>query len=147
MKRLPALIAALAVAAAGSGGAAAAPTAASPAAVARAWSEALNANHNVEAAKLFAPNARILQPGLDARLTTRALAIAFNASLPCAGRIVAVTVTGIRAIATFVLGERPKHHCDAPGVKAAALFVVRGGKITLWAQVPVPNPDAGKPTA
>jgi limonene-1,2-epoxide hydrolase len=137
----------LVVAAAGSGAATAAQEAASPAAVARAWSSALNANRNVEAAKLFALNARVVQPGVDARLTSRALAIAFNASLPCAGRVVAVTVTGNRAVATFVLGERPKHHCDAPGAKAAALFVVRDGKITLWVQVPVPAPDAGKPTA
>jgi hypothetical protein len=32
-------------------------------------------------------------------------------------------------------------------VKAAALFVVRNGKITLWQQVAVPNPDAGKQPA
>jgi limonene-1,2-epoxide hydrolase len=111
--------------------------------VARAWSKALNANDNVRAAELFAPNARIVQRAVDVRLTSRALAIAFNASLPCAGRIVAVTVHGNRAVATFVLGERPKHHCDGPGVKAAALFVVRGGKIILWEQIAVPKPNAG----
>jgi limonene-1,2-epoxide hydrolase len=137
----------LAVAVVGSGGAIAARSSASPAAVARAWSKALDANDNVRAAQLFAPNARIVQGGIDARLTTRALAIAFNASLPCAGRVIAVTVQGNRAIATFVLGERPKHHCDAPGIKAAALFVVRGGKITLWQQIAVPKPQAGGPIA
>jgi limonene-1,2-epoxide hydrolase len=145
--RFLALAALLVVAATGSGAATAAHDSASPAAVARAWSKALNANDNVAAAKLFAPNARVVQPGVDGRLTSRAIAIAFNASLPCAGKIVAVTVHGNRATATFVLGERPKHHCDAPGAKAAALFVVRDGKITLWEQVAVPNPDAGKPTA
>ena len=120
---------------------------ASPAAVARAWSKNLNANRNVAAARLFASNARVIQPGVDVVLTSRELAIGFNDALPCAGRIVAIQVHGDRAVATFVLGQRPKHHCNAPGAKAAALFVVRGGKITLWKQVAVPNPDAGKPTA
>jgi hypothetical protein len=81
------------------------------------------------------------------RLTSRALAIGFNNALPCAGRITAIQVHGDRAIATFVLGQRPKHHCSAPGVKAAALFVVRAGRITLWKQVAVPDPNAGAPTA
>jgi hypothetical protein len=120
---------------------------ASPAAVARAWSKDLNANRNAVAARLFALNARVVQPGVDVRLTSRALAIGFNNALPCAGRIVAIQVRGNRATATFVLGQRPKHHCSSPGVKAAALFVVRNGKITLWKQVAVPDPNAGKPTA
>jgi limonene-1,2-epoxide hydrolase len=119
--------------------------AAKPAEVVRAWSRALNSNDNEHAARLFAPNARVVQPGVDVRLDSHALAVAFNASLPCAGRVVEVRVKGNRATATFVLAERPKHRCDAPGVKAAALFVVRRGKIVLWAQVPVPPPE--KPTA
>jgi limonene-1,2-epoxide hydrolase len=130
----------LALAAAGT-----AQAAATPAQVARAWSKALNANRNVAAANLFAHNARVIQPGVDVVLNSHALAVAFNASLPCAGRIVAVTVNGDRATATFVLGERPKHRCDAPGAKAAAVFTVRNGKIIRWQQVAVPAP-AG-PTA
>jgi limonene-1,2-epoxide hydrolase len=117
--------------------------AATPAQVVRAWSRALNANDNVAAARLFAQNARVVQPGIDLRLETRALAVAFNDALPCAGKIVEIRVRGNRATAVFTLGERPKHRCDAPGVKAAALFVVRNGKIVLWQQVPVPE----KPTA
>jgi limonene-1,2-epoxide hydrolase len=112
--------------------------------VVRAWSAALNANDNERAARLFAPNARVVQPGIDVPLTSHKLAVAFNDSLPCAGRIVTISVAGNRATATFVLGERPKHKCDAPGVKAAALFVVRAGKIVRWQQVAVPQ---GKPTA
>src|SRR5712691_9062649 len=127
---------ALALAAAGT-----AQAAATPAQVARAWSKALNVNHNVAAAKLFAPNARVVQPGVDVRLNSRALAIAFNDSLPCAGRIVAIRVKGSSATATFVLGQRPKHRCDAPGAKAAAVFTVRKGKIVRWQQVPVPAPS------
>jgi limonene-1,2-epoxide hydrolase len=115
-----------------------------PAQVVRAWSRELNANRNEAAARLFAPNARIVQGSLDVRLTTHALAVEFNASLPCAGTIVRIQVHGYRAVATFRLGERPKHTCDGPGQKAAALFVVRNGKIVLWEQVPVPAPG---PTA
>ena len=111
-----------------------------PAAIVRAWSSALNANDNAAAARLFAPNARILQGMLDGRLTSPRLALAFNASLPCAGRIVRLTVEGDKATATFVLGHRPQHVCTAPrGEKAAAVFVVRAGKIVLWEQVPVPK--------
>jgi limonene-1,2-epoxide hydrolase len=112
--------------------------------VVRAWSAALNANDNEHAARLFAPNARVIQPGIDVPLTSHRLAVAFNDSLPCAGKIVAIAVAGNRATATFVLGKRPKHTCDAPGAKAAALFVVRRGKIVRWEQVAVPD---GKPTA
>lgn len=140
MRRLGLVGVVLALAAAG-----AAQAAATPAQVVRAWSKALNANRNVAAANLFAHNARVIQPGVDVRLNSHALAVAFNASLPCAGRIVAVTVKSNRATATFVLGERPKHRCDAPGAKAAAVFTVRNGKIIRWQQVAVPAPSG--PTA
>jgi limonene-1,2-epoxide hydrolase len=115
----------------------------SPPAIVRAWSAALNRNDNASAARLFAPNARIIQGPLDARLSTPQLALAFNASLPCAGRITHITVKGNRAIATFVLGHRPKHTCNATkGETAAAVFVVRSGKIILWEEVPVPGVPA-----
>jgi len=142
-----ALLASLIVAAAGSGAATAPQSSASPAAVVRAWSKNLNANRNVAAARLFAPNAHIIQPNVDVLLTSRALAVAFNDALPCGGRIVAIAAQGDRAVATFVLTQRPKHQCDGPGHKAAALFVVRGGLITLWEQLAPPNPDAGKAAA
>jgi SnoaL-like protein len=115
----------------------------SPPAIVRRWSTALNANDNEAAAALFARGARVIQPGVDVRLTPQ-LAVAFNASLPCAGRIVALRRTGNRVVATFVLGERPRHRCDGPGQKAAALFVVRNGLIVLWEQVAVPPAKAKK---
>jgi hypothetical protein len=131
----------LVVAAAGSGAASATYAVRSPAQVVRAWSAALNANRNEDAAKLFAPNADIIEGTTDVRLTTHRLAVAFNASLPCAGRIVAINVVGKGvAVATFVLGHRPAHTCDGPGEKAAALFIVRGGKILTWERVAVPKP-------
>ena len=143
MRRLPLVAAALIVAAVGVHGVSAATT---PQSIVRAWSKALNANDNAGAAKLFALNARVIQPGVDVPLTSHALALAFNASLPCAGKIIRITVKGNRATATFVLGERPKHRCDAPGVKAAAVFTVRGGKIVRWEQIAVPPASSG-PTA
>jgi limonene-1,2-epoxide hydrolase len=115
-----------------------------PPAIVRAWSRDLNANRNAAAAKLFAPGARVIQPGIDVRLTPK-LALAFQESLPCGGRIVELRRKGAQVTAIFVLTERPKHRCDAPGTKAAALFEVRNGKIVLWHQIPVPKDD--KPTA
>ncbi len=147
MQRLAALGAALAVAAACSGAALATAETPSPAAVVRAWSKALNANDNEAAGRLFAKNARIVQGPLDARLPTQALAAEFNSTLPCAGRIVALEVKGDTVLATFVLGHRPKHTCDGPGQKAAAIFVVKKGKITLWEQVAVPPAKKSGPTA
>ena len=134
MRRLIVTAAVLAVAAVSS-----AQAATSPEAVARAWSRALNANDNERAAWLFAPNARVIQPGVDVRLTTHKLAVAFNNALPCAGRITKITVNGERATATFILGTRPKHLCGGRGQKAAALFFVHNGKIVRWQQVAVPQ--------
>jgi limonene-1,2-epoxide hydrolase len=115
-----------------------------PPAIVRAWSRDLDANRNVAAARLFAPHARVIQPGVDVRLAPK-LAVAFQESLPCGGRIVRLLRQGNRVTAVFVLTERPKHRCDAPGVKAAAVFVVRNGRIVLWHQIPVPPDD--RPTA
>src|SRR3954468_18336799 len=100
----------------------------SPPAIVRAWSHALNANDNAAAAALFAPQARVIQPGVDVRLTHR-LALAFNESLPCGGRIAGETRKGNRVTVTFVLTQRPRHRCDAPGQKAGAVFTVVRGKI------------------
>jgi limonene-1,2-epoxide hydrolase len=111
----------------------------SPAQVVRAWSKALNADDNSAAGALFAPNARVVQGPLDVRLRTRALAVEFNAALPCSGKILELRVSGDRVTATFRLGERPRHRCDAPGTKAAALFEIRNGRIVLWKQIPVPT--------
>ena len=110
----------------------------SPPAIVRAWSRALNANDNVAAAALFAPRARVIQPGVDVFLSPR-LALAFNESLPCGGKIVRQTRKGDRIVVTFLLTERPRHRCDAPGQKAAAAFTVRRGKIVRWEQIPVPD--------
>ena len=116
-----------------------------PAAIVRAWSSYLNANDNESAAALFAPGARVIQPGVDVRLTPK-LAVAFNESLPCGGAIARMTQKDNRVTAVFQLTERPRHRCDAPGAKAAAVFTIsKRGLIVRWQQIPVPRDK--KPTA
>lgn len=129
-------------------GAAPAAHADSPAAtkkVVRAWSLRLNAYDNAGIAKLFARPAIVLQGGAAYRLATTADIVLWHRLLPCAGRIVSITVKGELATVVFVLANGRNRRCDAPGQKAAAIFQVRGGKIVSWAQIPVPAPKG--PTA
>jgi hypothetical protein len=102
--------------------------------VVRAWSQQLNVGDNQGAAKLFAPGAEIVQAGTTRRLNTQAEAIAWNAALPCSGRIVAIKSSGNTTRATFILGNRQKSKCDGPGQKATAIVRVKNGKIVLWHQ-------------
>jgi len=112
--------------------------------VVRAWSAALNAGDDTATGNLFDPHAYWIQGGYTLHLTSRRQAAFLTKSLPCSGRIVAIAVTGERATATFVLGNRRgRAKCTTPGEKAAALFVVHRGKIVLWEQVPVPAPAPG----
>jgi SnoaL-like domain len=108
--------------------------------LARAWSRALNAGDNQAAGALFAVGARIEQPGLTLRVRVPEDAALWTASLPCAGRIVAVELDGDDAVATFRLSDRQTSRCDAPGGRARALFRVRDGKIVLFRQLPVETP-------
>ena len=106
--------------------------------VVRAWSARLNAFDNAGAARLFARPATFVQGGVALRLRTAADIALWHRLLPCAGRIVSITVNGERATAVFVLAHGKNRHCDAPGAKAAAVFHVRRGKIRSWTQVSVP---------
>jgi len=114
-----------------------------PAQVVRAWSKALNASHDRAAGALFARNAITIQGPNVIQLPTLRIATLWNASLPCAGRIIKLRVKGNVATATFVLGERPGHRCDGPGELAAAKFTVVNGKIVRWEQV-APEPNGTK---
>jgi limonene-1,2-epoxide hydrolase len=107
-----------------------------PEEVVRAWSRALNSGDNGAAADLFALGARIEQSGLELTVRTRADALAWNRSLPCSGRIVAVETSGEEVTATFLLGNRRTSACDAPGGRVAAVFRVHEGKIVLFRQLP-----------
>jgi limonene-1,2-epoxide hydrolase len=134
--RLSLLVVVLAVSACGGGDP-------SPESVVRAWSEAINSDDSAGAARLFADGARVVQDDEVRRLETYAEARAWNASLPCAGRIVRLTAHGETVRVTFVLGRRrPQTPCDGPGERAQALFRVREGRIVLWHQLdPALEPD------
>jgi limonene-1,2-epoxide hydrolase len=118
---------------------------ASPANVVRAWSKALNAGDNDAAADLFAPRAEVIQGPVVIRLRTHADAVAWNAGLPCSGRIVRLSTRGATVTATFLLGNRKSSACDGPGRRATAIFRIRGGKIVLWHQVPATAPPPSPP--
>lgn len=107
----------------------------SPESVVRAWSQSLNTGDNEAAADLFAPSATVIQ-GRVFVLDSRNEAIAFNASLPCTGEIVALEADGDTVRATFRLGDRETSRCDSPGARARASFRVREGKIVVWRQLP-----------
>lgn len=114
----------------------------SPESVVRAWSQELNSGDNEAAAKLFAHGARVVQAGTTIRLETEADAVAWNAALPCSGRLVSIETRGDTTRATFVLGDRQKSKCDGPGQRATAIVRVDKGKIVLWHQTETAAPPA-----
>ena len=113
--------------------------------VVRAWSEALNHDDNDTAGNLFARGAEIVQNGHVLTLRTHEQAIAWNAALPCSGRILSIRSHGQTATATFLLGNRSHSRCDGPGERATAIFRVVQGKIVLWHQTGPSGPSG--PTA
>ena len=113
--------------------------------VVRAWSEAVNRNDNAAAAALFAPGA-IARQSQEYHLIDAEVATIWNDGLPCAGKVVELRMVDIAVVATFVLGQRPAHKCDAPGARAGAAFVIKDGLIVLWQQVAVPGGGTPTPT-
>jgi hypothetical protein len=113
--------------------------------VVRAWSEAVNRNDNAAAAALFAPGA-IARQSQEYHLIDAEVATIWNDGLPCAGKVVELRMVDIAVVATFVLGQRPGHKCDAPGARAGAAFVIKDGLIVLWQQVAVPDGGTPAPT-
>lgn len=110
----------------------------SPGEVARAWNAALDRNDSEAAARLFADGAQVIQGDVQT-LDTHADAVRWNSGLPCGGVITLLEPrSGGRVLAVFVLTDRPRHSCEAPGTKAAAVFQVRNGKIVVWHEVDVP---------
>ena len=115
--------------------------------IVRAWSARLNAYDNAGVARLFARPAVFVQGGAALRLETYSDIALWHSLLPCAGRIVSISVEGENATAVFVLANGKRRRCDAPGQKAAAVFRVHHGKIVTWAQIPVPPPPTSGPSA
>jgi hypothetical protein len=140
--RIPAiLVVALALTACGSH------TSPSAEAVARAWSAALDRSDNEAAASLFAKGAEVIQSD-ELVLANHSDAVTWNAGLPCGGRIEKVFQRAPdEVIVVFLLDERPRHTCDAPGTDAAAIFRVEHGKIVLWHQTLPPDETPQPPGA
>ena len=106
-----------------------------PSHVVRAWADALKADDNERAASLFARDAVVIQGDLARTFHTHQEAVAWNAHLPCSGRIVELAHRGSTVTATFRLADSKRRRCgDPPGAEATAVFVVEGGKIVLWVQ-------------
>jgi hypothetical protein len=103
----------------------------------RAWSVALDSNDNEAAARLFAPNAHVIQGQLDVHLRTHRLAVAFNSSLPCSGRITHLDRVGDIVTATFAIGPRGGDYppCLGSGDRVSAAFTIRHGLIVEWQQL------------
>jgi limonene-1,2-epoxide hydrolase len=139
--RTPLLLCAALLAGCGGGGRKeAAPPPPTPAEIVRSWSVALNNGEDKKAAALFADGAKISQAGVEYTLINAAGRYEFNSGLPCSGQIVELHAIGAEVTATFVLGERANHRCDAPGVKATAVFTIRNGRIVAFRQLPAPAP-------
>ena len=115
--------------------------------IVRTWSARLNAYDNAGVARLFARPAVFVQGGAALRLETYSDIALWHSLLPCAGRIVSISVKGENATAVFVLANGKHRRCDAPGQKAAAVFRIRRGKILTWVQIPVPPPATSGPSA
>jgi limonene-1,2-epoxide hydrolase len=111
-----------------------------PTSIVERWSKAINASDDKAAANLFADNATVIQGGQSVTLTGHDEALAFNASLPCGGKIVEQALEGDEVTATFTLIGRPGHTCDGPGQTAVAVFRITDGKIVVWQQLPAPDP-------
>ena len=84
---------------------------------------------------MFATGARIVQGERVRKLDSFDEARAWNAALPCSGRILELRASGETVRATFVLGDRERVQCDGPGERAKTLFRIRDGKIVLWHQL------------
>jgi limonene-1,2-epoxide hydrolase len=115
---------------------------AAPADVVASWSQAINAGDDEAAAKLFAPDAVVIQGGQRTQLPGKAEALVFNSSLPCGGKVVKQSVAGNEVTATFTLTRRPDHMCDGTGEPAVTVFTIEDGKITLWHELPQATADA-----
>ena len=86
-------------------GAASADSPAATKRIVRTWSARLNAYDNAGVARLFARPAVFVQGGAALRLETYSDIALWHSLLPCAGRIVSISVKGENATAVFVLAN------------------------------------------
>lgn len=110
--------------------------------VIRGWNQAVNLGRYDRAADFFAPGA-VVEQLVEVTLDTRADAIAFNRSLPCRADVTDVErEDGDSTIAAFSLREGRTGGCEEGG-SARVRFVIRGGEIEEWRQLPTPPVPQG----
>ena len=107
----------------------------SPEHVVRAWSKAFNTGDNDGAAGSFAAGAEVIAGDSVRVLRSRHQAVAFNAGLPCSGRIVNLKSAGAEVTATSELADRATHQCRGVGERGSILFRVHDGKIVVFDQI------------
>ncbi len=108
-------------------------------AVIQGWVGALDRGDVDGAAAYFATPSVAVNGALPLRITSRAQARAFNATLPCGANVIRATSNGRVTTATFRLSERPgPGECGAgDGGLARTAFVISDGKIVQWRRVPL----------
>jgi hypothetical protein len=107
--------------------------------VIRAWSSALRRG-DVDGAAAYFGLPSLFVNGVELRIHDRREARFANASLPCGARFVSAEREGRYINALFVLTGRPGpggSDCGAgAGQTARTDFIIRAGKIVLWARAP-----------
>ena len=106
--------------------------------VIRGWVDAVSAGKFRRAADYFAPGA-IVEQAREFRLPDRGAAIAFNRSLPCRATLTGVDEGGEGTLGTFRLRKGPGGECgpgEGAGETARVRFVIEGGEIREWRQLP-----------
>jgi hypothetical protein len=106
--------------------------------VIRGWIAALNASRFDRAADYFARGAIVEQAEVF-RLDTRVEAIVFNRGLPCRADVTDIEREKGSTLAAFRLREGRGGLC-AEGGRARVRFVIRGGLIREWRQLPEEPP-------
>jgi hypothetical protein len=109
--------------------------------VIRGWIRALNAGDFERASGYFAQGAVVEQVGVI-RLDTKAEAIAFNRGLPCRADVTDIEQERDTTLAAFRLREGRDGRC-AEGGNARVRFLIRGGHIAVWSQLPEPAEPSG----
>lgn len=108
--------------------------------VIRQWIDALNGGRFRQAADYFARGAIVAQAN-ETRLDSEAEAVHFNEGLPCRADVTDFEKQGHATLAAFHLRPGRKGAC-ADGGRARVRFVIRGGLIREWRQLP---DEAGGP--
>jgi len=110
--------------------------------VIRGWNDATNAGDFRKAGGFFAPGAIVEQVG-EVRLPGVKEAAAFSASLPCRAELSDLKRDGRSIVAAFNLSKGRRGGCPQGG-GARVRFVIRGGKIREWRQLPEPAAPRGE---